>query len=208
MADIGTTAVMAAEADVILSICPPHAATDVAAAVGGFSGLYVDANAVSPQTAGKVARIVEADGARYVDGGIIGPPPDKPGSTRLYLSGPYADEARQLFDGTALDARVVTEGPFSASAVKMAYAGWTKGSAALLLATRALAEATGVSDVLLAEWALSQPALEDRHRAAAGSAAAKGWRWIAEMEQIADTMTSAGLPGGFHRAAAEMFRRG
>ena len=91
--------------------------------------------------------------------------------------------------------------------MKMAYASWTKGSAALLLAARALARAEGVEETLLAEWGISQPGLEERSARAAGSAAAKGWRWIAEMEEIAATMAAAGLPGGFHQAAAEIYRR-
>jgi hypothetical protein len=89
----------------------------------------------------------------------------------------------------------------------MAYASWTKGSAALLLAARALARAEGVESVLLEEWALSQPGLEKRWDAAAAAAAAKGWRWVGEMEQIAAAMAAAGLPGGFHQAAADMYRR-
>ena len=89
----------------------------------------------------------------------------------------------------------------------MAYASWTKGSAALLLAARALARAEGVEETLLAEWGISQPGLEERSARAAGSAAAKGWRWIAEMEEIAATMAAAGLPEGFHQAAAEIYRR-
>ncbi len=89
----------------------------------------------------------------------------------------------------------------------MAYAGWTKGTAALLLALRALARAEGVEDTLLQEWALSQPALADRSRSAAQAATAKGWRWVAEMEEIAATMSAAGLPDGFHQGAAEIFRR-
>jgi hypothetical protein len=96
----------------------------------------------------------------------------------------------------------------AASAVKMAYASWTKGSAALLLAARALARAQGVEDVLLAEWGISQPGLEERSDRAARSAAAKGWRWTAEMEEIAASMTAAGLPAGFHLAAAEIYRSG
>lgn len=208
LADAGTIGEAARRASVILSICPPHAALDVARAVRGFSGRYVDANAISPQTAGEVASVVEAGGATYVDGGIIGPPPVASGSTRLYLSGKDADSVRALFDGTALDARVVTSGgPYGASAVKMAYAAWTKGSAALLLAARELGEACGVSDVLLAEWALSQPALAGRLASASDSAAKKGWRWVAEMEEIAATMGAAGLPPGFHQAAAEIYRR-
>ena len=112
-----------------------------------------------------------------------------------------------LFAGTPLDARVAGGSATAASAVKMAYAGWTKGTAALLLAVRALARAEGVEETLLREWALSQPPLADRSRGAAQSAMAKGWRWVAEMEEIAATMTAAGLPDGFHQGAAEVFRR-
>ena len=77
----------------------------------------------------------------------------------------------------------------------------------LLLAIRALARAEGVEDTLLQEWALSQPALADRSRGSARSATVKGWRWVAEMEEIAASMAAAGLPDGFHQAAAEIFRR-
>jgi 3-hydroxyisobutyrate dehydrogenase-like beta-hydroxyacid dehydrogenase len=196
---------MAARSAVIVSVCPPHAALDVARQVAGFRGLYLDANAVSPATAGEVAAIVAAGGAGFADGGIIGPPPAAPGLTRLYLSGPRAAEVQVLFGGTDVDARVVPP-PGSASAVKMAYASWTKGSAALLLAARALARAEGVEPVLLEEWGISQPGLERRSAAATGSATAKGWRWVAEMEEIAATMAAAGLPDGFHQAAAEIYR--
>jgi Domain of unknown function (DUF1932) len=89
----------------------------------------------------------------------------------------------------------------------MAYASWTKGSAALLLAARVLARAQGVENVLVAEWGLSQPGLEERSARAAGSAASKGWRWVAEMAEIAATMGAAGLPEGFGQAAAEIYRR-
>jgi len=88
----------------------------------------------------------------------------------------------------------------------MAYAAWTKGTAAMLLAIRATARANGVEDALLAEWARSQPDATGRSEAAAGAAAAKGWRWIAEMEEIAATFAAAGQPDGFHRAAAEVYR--
>ncbi len=93
-------------------------------------------------------------------------------------------------------------------------AAWTKGTAALLLAVRALARADGVEADLLAEWALSQPRRETGSARAAGSAGSKGWRWAGEMEEIAASMAEiaasmaeSGLPGGFHQAAAEIFRR-
>jgi 3-hydroxyisobutyrate dehydrogenase-like beta-hydroxyacid dehydrogenase len=194
-----------ARSDVILSVCPPHAALTVARRVAGFGGLFVDANAVAPATAREVAAVAEAGGASYVDGGIVGPPPLAPGQTRLYLSGPRAAEVQALFGGTDVDARVVPA-PGTASAVKMAYASWTKGSAALLLAARALARAEGVEPVLLEEWGLSQPGLEKRWDGADRSAAAKGWRWVGEMEEIAAAMAAAGLPEGFHQAAAQIYR--
>ena len=87
--DVKTVAALVGKSDVVLAVCPPHAALDVARAVAGhaFRGLYVDGNAVAPTTSRSIAKIVEAAGATYVDGGIIGPPPDKPGTTRLYLLG-------------------------------------------------------------------------------------------------------------------------
>jgi 3-hydroxyisobutyrate dehydrogenase-like beta-hydroxyacid dehydrogenase len=191
-----------ARSDVILSICPPHAVLDVARSVGHFHGVYVDGNAVAPATARKVAEIVRAAGGEFVDGGIVGSPPQEAGTTRLYLSGQRAETVRELFAGSVLDARVVSD----ASAIKMAYAAWTKGTAAMLLAIRQLARSEGVEEALLEEWDLSLPELRDRYRRAARSADAKGWRWVGEMEEIAATFEAAGLPGGFHRAAAEVYR--
>jgi 3-hydroxyisobutyrate dehydrogenase-like beta-hydroxyacid dehydrogenase len=204
--DAGTVASVARDAEMILSVCPPHAATDVAWAVHGFRGLYVDANAISPGTAREVAQMITDSGGRYVDGGIIGRPPVKPGTTRLYLSGPDAGQVQAVFAGTDLDARIAGTTLTAASAVKMAYGAWTKGTAALILAIREFAREAGVEDTLLAEWALSQASLEKRSDGSAQAATAKGWRWVAEMEEIAASMSAAGLPDGFHLAAAEIFR--
>jgi 3-hydroxyisobutyrate dehydrogenase-like beta-hydroxyacid dehydrogenase len=198
-----------ARAEVILSVCPPHAALDVARQVAatGYAGIYVDANAISVATAGQVSAIVRAGGASYVDGGIIGMPPEIAGRTRLYLSGAHAEEVRVLFGRSALQARIADGPLYAASAVKMAYAAWTKGTGALLLAARALARAEGVERTLLTEWAMSQPALAERAEGAASAAAAKGWRWVAEMQEIAASMNAAGLPTGFHEAAADIYDR-
>jgi 3-hydroxyisobutyrate dehydrogenase-like beta-hydroxyacid dehydrogenase len=205
--DVGTAGEMSERADVILSVCPPHAALEVARSVAGFRGIYVDANAVSPATSREVAQVVEKGGAEYVDGGIIGAPPRSPGDSRLYLSGSRASEISDLFADTPLDAQVIGEEIGQASAVKMAYAAWTKGTAALLLAIRALARAENVEQALIAEWQQSQPALTARPHVAARSAMEKGWRWVAEMEEIAATMSAAGLPPGFHQAAATIYTR-
>jgi 3-hydroxyisobutyrate dehydrogenase-like beta-hydroxyacid dehydrogenase len=203
--DSGSSAELSGS-DVLLSVCPPHAALDVARSVGRFEGLYVDANAVAPATARKVAEIIGTAGGELVDGGIVGSPPREAGTTRLYLSGAYAGSIRELFAGSIVDARLVSDEVGAASAVKMAYAGWTKGTAALLLAIRELARKERVEEALLEEWDLSLPELRDRYRRAARSADAKGWRWVGEMEEIAATFQAAGLPDGFHRAAAEVYR--
>ena len=191
--DVGTVASLVDAADVILSICPPHAAVDVARACAGFSGVYVDANAISPQR----ARDVAARQPRFVDGGIIGGPPTESGTT-LYLSGGEAQAVAALFAGSPLATRIVS----NASAVKMAYAAWSKGTTAMLLAIREVARANGVED----EWRLAAPELAERLPHAEGAKSKKGWRWIGEMEEIADTFAAAGQPEGFHRAAAEVYR--
>jgi 3-hydroxyisobutyrate dehydrogenase-like beta-hydroxyacid dehydrogenase len=192
------------DAEVILSVCPPHAALEVARSLQGTPALVIDANAVSPMTAAQIGELL---GDRWVDGGIVGPPPRRAGTTRLYLSGPHALEASLLFEETRLEPVVLTGSPVAASAVKMAYAAWTKGSAALLLAALDSATANGVEDALRAEWGRSQPGLDARLEGAADSAATKGWRWVGEMNEIAATFAAAGLPSGFHEAAAEMFER-
>jgi 3-hydroxyisobutyrate dehydrogenase-like beta-hydroxyacid dehydrogenase len=187
--DAGTLAALVAEADLILSICPPHAALEVARACAGFDGLYVDANAISPARAREIAALQP----RFVDGGIIGGPE----APVLYLSGEEAAEAARLFP--ALETHVVPD----ASAVKMAFAAWTKGTAALLLAIRETAAHYGVED----EWRGAAPELGERLARAEASAREKGWRWAGEMDEIADTFAAAGQPEGFHRAAAEVYRR-
>ncbi|MDP9259667.1 MAG: DUF1932 domain-containing protein [Actinomycetota bacterium] len=201
--DVGSVEELSGRSDVILSLCPPHVAVEIARSVTGFAGVYVDANAVSPATARTIAALV----GRYVDGGIIGSPPRNPGTTRLYLSGTEATTIAGLFVGTVVEALVVSDDPGAASAVKMAYAAWTKGTSALLLAVRCVARAEGVEETLIDEWRTSLAQLPEQSVAAARSALSKGWRWVGEMNEIAETFAAAGLPDGFHRGAAEIYRR-
>ena len=106
-----------------------------------------------------------------------------------------------------LEAVVLGDQPGTASALKMCYAGWSKASAALLLAIAAAAERLGVGDALRAEWEHSIPELPDALARAGRSADEKGWRWIAEMREIAATLRSVDEPDGFHEAAAQIFER-
>ncbi len=193
--------------EVVISVCPPAAALDTARTVSGFRGVYVDANAISPGRAGEVAAVVRSAGASYVDGGIVGPPPARAGTTRLFLSGEGATEVAGLFAGTRVEAVVLDGGGTAASALKMTYAAWTKITAALLVSVHRTARDLHVDDALLAEWARSQPDLTGRHAAAVEAARDKGWRWEEEMRQIAQTFAAAGEPAGFADAAAEQFGR-
>ncbi len=210
-----------AQCDLVISICPPAAAMSVAeafaAAVQGWRGVgagprrrtwtYVDANAISPQRALQVAAVVEAVGAAFVDGDVVGPPVGS-GRTCLFLSGPGAAAVATRFAvsaGGQPEVRVLGDDPTAASALKMLYAGWTKASGALLLALWAAAERAGVAPALAAEWRVSQPDLPDRLAQVVNRSVPKAWRFAGEMEEIADTLAALGLPAGFHRTAAELF---
>ena len=192
--------------DAVISVCPPDAAQTLASQViaTGFQGIYLDANAIAPTTAKHIA---SRFGSNYVDGGIIGPPAHQAGTTRLYLSGAKAATVQEWFAGALLDSIVICGDTGAASALKMCYAAYTKGMAALVLAVRALAEAEGVTDALLSEWAVSQPGLEKRSELVARGTGPKAWRFTGEMEEIARSFTDAALPGEFHHAAAEIYRR-
>ncbi len=205
--DVGSVEAIAGACDLVMSVCPPAAALAVATQASGFKGFYLDANAIAPSTAREVASAIESHGGRYVDGGIIGSPPTPAHVTHLYLSGLAASEVREVFVNTPIDAQVISGSPTAASALKMCYGAWSKGTTALLLDVRALAAAQGVDADLLAAWKGSFPDLDNRSFTAAQQAATKGWRWMGEMEEIAATFRSAGLPDGFHRAAAEVFGR-
>jgi hypothetical protein len=190
---------------VILSVCPPASAVDVADSVAalGFDGIYVDANAIAPETARKIDDRFES----FVDAGIIGLPPTKAGMTRLYLSGAKANEVAALWAGSMLDARVIEGGAGAASALKLAFATWTKASAAMLVTVRAFAASEAVEEALLAEWAISQPGTAERSEATAPGVAPKAWRFEGEMAEIAAAMAAHDLPTGFATAAGDVYAR-
>lgn len=200
---------VASWAQAVISVCPPAAAHRVAreVAAAGFSGLYVDANAVSPATVQRIAAAVTEAGGDAVDGGIVGPPPRQEGTTRLYLSGERAAEVAAWFADGPLGTVVLPGDVGDASALKASYAGWTKATAALLVAVRAHARAAGVEDALLDEWDRSQPGLRDRSEGALAHLLATAWRYEGEMAEIASSMDDHGVPADFHDGAAAVYRR-
>jgi 3-hydroxyisobutyrate dehydrogenase-like beta-hydroxyacid dehydrogenase len=203
--EVSSLDALAAQAEVIVSVCPPAAAVDQAEAVAAteFDGLYVDLNAVSPKTARSIAGLFD----RFVDGGIIGPPVHTPGSTRMYLAGTEARSVAARWKRSPLEVRILHGELGAASAVKTCFAAWTKGTAALLLAVQALAKAEGIDDALIAEWATSIPDLPQQAELRAFQNGPKAWRFAGEMDQIAEAFAAQGLPDGFASASAEVYRR-
>ncbi|MBV8951380.1 MAG: NAD(P)-dependent oxidoreductase [Actinobacteria bacterium] len=204
--DLGS---LTTSSDVVVSVVPPEAALATAREVvaSGCPAVYLDANAIAPSTARVIAGLVTECGGTFVDGGIVGGPPRAPGETRLFVSGPRAAVIAGLFEGSSFDAVCLGDAIGSASAVKTAYAAYTKGGGALLTAVRAYARAEGVELELLAEWARSQPGLEARSESTARSHAPKAWRFEGELREIATAFDDAGVPGGFFAAGAELSNR-
>ncbi len=209
--DAGTLADVAQAADLVLSILPPAQAVNQARGfVNAVSGLdrkpvYVDCNAVSPATAQSIADLMADAVVPFIDAGIIGMAPGKGTATRFYVSGPDTTAIESL-NGMGID--VIPMGPVvgRASAIKMVYAGLTKGTWTLHTAVLMAAERLGVRQELTKEFAFSQKAALAGMERTVPRLPADAGRWIGEMEEIAATFDQAGVTSGFHDGAAEVFR--
>jgi 3-hydroxyisobutyrate dehydrogenase-like beta-hydroxyacid dehydrogenase len=190
--DVGTVRELVADSEVVISLCPPAIAEDVAGEVAGegFDGIYLDANAIAPHRVRRIGGYL-----RLVDGSVI-----SRSDVNLYLSGDPDDVAAiaALFPEGEVKPIPLEGGIGAASALKMAFGGWNKIGTALTAQSYAIARAYGVEDALAAEGVESDRFVRS---------ARKAWRWAPEMEEVADTSQALGLPGGMGRGAAELFRR-
>lgn len=195
--------------DVIVSVCPPHAAAEQAREVikASFKGIYADVNAISPQSVKKIANIMTEADIEFVDGGIIGLPAWKTNTTWLYLSGPQAAAVAKCFCKGPLQTKILDAEIGKASALKMCFAANSKGNAALVTAIMATAEKYGVRDALEKQWDVYNPGFTLQSKTRITSVARKAWRFSGEMEEIAATLKSAGMPADFHRGAADIYSR-
>jgi putative dehydrogenase len=201
------------EADFLLSIVPPGEALALAErlvpalAAANDKPTYVECNAVSPQTMLRIAGAVGETGAPFVAAGIIGPPP-KPGSanTKFYASGPAARDFAQLND-YGLIVRVLGDDLTAASALKMSYAGITKGFTALGAAMMLAATRAGTAEALKAELAESQPALIGWLARQTPAMYAKAYRWVAELDEIAAFVGKDHPEHAMLSAAARLYER-
>jgi 3-hydroxyisobutyrate dehydrogenase-like beta-hydroxyacid dehydrogenase len=208
--EVGSLAEMLAGSDIVFSICPPAYADDVAEQVAGhrFPGLFVEANAINPTRMATITGRMHAVGASVVDAAIIGPPPGGTTRTRIYLSGQQygIDTVYRLFAGSLAEPRRIDERIGSASALKMAYGSFQKASRALAAVSHALADDFGVTRHLLAEAEdLGRNALVDRGYFA--GMAARAWRWAPEMDEVAATLRTVGLPPELVTGASAVFQR-
>jgi 3-hydroxyisobutyrate dehydrogenase-like beta-hydroxyacid dehydrogenase len=209
LVELQTLAEVCATCDIIFSICPPHAAEDVARQVvsAGFLGLYCDANAISPARACRIGESLRAAGIDFLDGGIIGGPANAPGETWLYLSGERAQDIADCFASGPLETQVIGSEAGKASALKMCYAAYTKGTTALLSAILGAAEQLGVRSNLYEQWSRDDGNFAAETNDRVRRSTSKAWRFEGEMREIAATFESVGMPGGFHQAAAEIYAR-
>jgi 3-hydroxyisobutyrate dehydrogenase-like beta-hydroxyacid dehydrogenase len=189
--DAGSVEELVEASEVVLSICPPAIAEELAEEVFGygFDGIFVEANAISPARMRRIAKL----GPRVVDGSIIAAK-----GTNIYLAGASAKDVAELFEGGEVRAIDLGAAVGAASALKMAFGGWNKIGIALAAQAHAIAGAYGVD-----EWLEVEGVPEDRLQRVADRA----WRWAPEMEEIAETCVEVGFSDAIPRAAAEFYRR-
>jgi len=197
-------------ADFFLSILPPDQAEGLASRLAPalqslpVKPVYVDCNAISPQTAQRVAAIVEPTGAAFVDGGIIGGPPREGYSPAIYASGPQAERTAPIKD-YGIDWRII-DGPVgAASGLKMSYAGITKGTTAIAAAMLLGAARFGCGEALIAELSKSQPEMLKRMRGSIPGMYDKAYRWVGEMEEISDFLEASAPSSAMYAAIAKLY---
>ncbi len=210
MRDAGSLDALVREADLVLSILDPAKAVTVAGEIAqamqaaNATPAYADCNATSPATAGELHRIIEDAGAKFVDVGIIGGAPQEGRYPMFCTSGPDAALMDEL-DGRAV--KILNVGPDigQGSAIKICNGAWNKGAFALYTAVMTAAEHYGFTEHLRPRLPHSQAGTVEKIDAAITRLPTLSDRYIGEMEQIAETFASIGLPAGFHEASAELF---
>ncbi|MEV7166459.1 DUF1932 domain-containing protein [Streptomyces microflavus] len=195
--------------DIVISLCPPAGAEDLARDVAGhrFAGVYLEANAINPERVQRIAGLLAPD-ATVVDGGVVGSPPVGNKTPTLYLSGPVdaSERIEALFAGTAVRTTVLGTEVGKASALKLAYAAFQKASRVLVALAIGMAREHGVDQELIevASRRTDSYLAEPQYVA---KTAARAWRWGPELEEAADALAAAGLPPEMLRAAASALAR-
>jgi putative dehydrogenase len=210
MAAVADERELLAGADFFLAILPPGETEALARRLAPTlkaldkKPVYVDCNAVSPQTAVRVGEIIAPTGTDFVDAGIIGGPPRPGYSPTIYASGPTAGQTAVLRDW-GIDWRVI-DGPIgAASGLKMSYAGITKGTTAIASAMLLGAARFGCGEALIAELSESQPQMLAHFRNSIPRMYDKAYRWVAEMEEISDFLEQNPPSRDIYAAIAQLY---
>jgi 3-hydroxyisobutyrate dehydrogenase-like beta-hydroxyacid dehydrogenase len=211
MHDVPTVDELIGAVDVVLSVLVPAEARANAERVAasmrrtGAHPPFVECNAIAPQTVHAIGEIITAAGAPFIDAGIIGSPPRRPGDGgRFYCSGPDTS-AFEALGAHGLDVRVVGTSIGQASGLKMVYAASTKGTTALWTELLVAARALGLQDALLEEFGSSNP-VANRLMRSIPAMPRRARRWVGEMEEIAATFASLGMTPRILEGAADMYR--
>jgi 3-hydroxyisobutyrate dehydrogenase-like beta-hydroxyacid dehydrogenase len=209
LTEVDTFSGFCATCDLIIGVCPPHAAATQARTLitEKFKGTYVEANAIAPLKVRQIAEELTRAGITCIDGGIIGLPAWKAGSTWLYLSGENPEQVTQCFSRGFLQVKVLGADIGQASALKMCFAAWNKGNTALLAAILGAAETHGVRAELEQQWDAFTPGFTRQTHSRMTGTARKAWRFAGEMEEIAATLQHSGMPPEFFLGAADIYRR-
>ncbi len=209
LVDVKTLSALCQQAQVIVSVCPPHASEALAESViaESYQGIYIDANAIAPKKAQRIGDKLTSAGITCVDGGIIGGPAWEAGRTWLYLSGEQAERVLPYFASGPLETEAIGTDIGQASALKMCFAANTKGTTALLVAILGVSEQLGVREALEKQWTRYDDEMAERTQQRARRVTAKAWRFAGEMTEIAETFASVDLPDGFHLAARDIYER-
>jgi 3-hydroxyisobutyrate dehydrogenase-like beta-hydroxyacid dehydrogenase len=178
------------DADIVVSVVPPAKAASVAERVAAEFGkrtappLFVDANALAPESKRALEAVISPAGGTFADGVIIGAPPRPGYGPRFYVSGEHAAGTAILRDA-GLDVRELAGPVGTAAALKMCYGGFNKGITALTAAVLLAAQRSGVADALIEEFEVSQRVLLERGRSSLPDMYPKAYRWVAEFDEIA-----------------------
>jgi 3-hydroxyisobutyrate dehydrogenase-like beta-hydroxyacid dehydrogenase len=208
LTDVGSIERLVKECDVVLSVMDPGAAVDFARKAAaalrstGSNTLIVDANAIAPDTVHEIAGLVENAGGRFLDGGIIGPPPRGQAKVNLYLSGPGASDLEQLA-GPQLKVHIVSERIADASALKMCYGALNKGTQLLWLEVLIAAQRLGVDGLLDEQLRQSQASMYDWALNQFPKLTPKAYRWVPEMLEVSKTLATSGISPHVFKGAAE-----
>ncbi|KYJ87630.1 NAD(P)-dependent oxidoreductase [Sulfurovum riftiae] len=209
MVEVSSLVELCEQSSIIISICPPHAASDVAYQVlqQHFTGIFVEANAISPELSKRLSAAFAKKGVSYVDAAVFGGTNLTSKNTQIFLSGSKGEQIASIFSSGPVISKVISDEIGKASATKMCHSMYSKGIWAMLHTAVSAAEHYGIRDQLESLWIKNNVNFTENTYKNMQRTSKKAWRFSAEMNEISSTFHAAGLPDGFSKASSEVYRR-